>query len=135
MSDYPISMGNSSPLEADRDDARPLIDPGTGARKADQSKPRVELLPGRVLADIAEVLTFGAEKYEDNNWRKGFDWSRMYGAALRHLLAWSEGEDIDPESGLPHLSHALCCVMFLQEYSHSFAGTDDRWNETDKDKE
>lgn len=106
---------------------RPVTDPTTGARKFDQSKPRVELLPARVLEDVAMVLSFGAEKYDDHNWRKGFVWSRMYGAALRHLFAWADSEDLDPESGLPHLAHALCCIMFLQEYSHTNAGQDDRW--------
>lgn len=105
---------------------RPVEDPKTGAMKLDQEKPRFELLSSHALEGTARVLTFGAEKYEAHNWRKGFAWSRILGSALRHLFAWARGEDLDPESGLPHLDHAACCVMFLQEYARTGAGTDDR---------
>ncbi len=95
--------------------------------KYDGGKPRMELLATEALRGTAQVLTFGAKKYDDNNWRKGMSWSRLYGALLRHLAAWNEGEDLDPESGLPHLDHAACCVMFLQSYSRRGAGKDDRY--------
>jgi hypothetical protein len=111
-------------LEAARGDR--VTDEATGAVKADGGKVRVDLIPVHPLLLTAEVLTFGARKYADRNWEKGFDWSRIYGAALRHLLAWWSGEDNDPETGISHLGHALCCVMFLAEYEHTGAGTDDR---------
>jgi hypothetical protein len=103
-----------------------VADP-SGAIKADGGKPRMDLLPREALIGTAEVLGFGAQKYADHNWRKGFAWSRIYGAALRHLTAWFAGEDLDPESGLSHLDHAACCVMFLQTYVKTSTGTDDRY--------
>ena len=103
-----------------------VVDPGSGAMKADRSKARVDLIPVAPLLDAAAVLEFGARKYAERNWELGFDWSRVYGAALRHLLAFWAGEEDDPETGLPHLAHALCCVMFLAEYGHTGAGRDDR---------
>lgn len=60
------------------------------------------------------------------NWEKGFKWSRLFGSTLRHLFAWYRGETIDPESGLNHLSHAACNIIFLLEFSHTGAGEDDR---------
>ena len=60
------------------------------------------------------------------NWEKGMDWSRLYAAALRHLTAWWRGNDIDHESGLPHLAHALCCINFLLAYELRGMGRDDR---------
>ena len=81
---------------------------------------------------IARVLTFGAKKYSSRNWEKGFDYSRTYGALQRHLHAWYKGEDSDPETGLSHLAHAGCCLMFLLEFEHSGAGTDDRVKYVDK---
>lgn len=75
---------------------------------------------------VAAVLGFGAEKYAADNWRKGMEWRRLYGAALRHLMAWERGEDLDPESGLPHLAHAGCCILFLLSYQLVGGGTDDR---------
>lgn len=85
-------------------------------RKDDGEKPRYDLLPLLALEVEARVLTYGATKYAPDNWRKvdGWRW-RYFGAALRHLFAWFGGERLDPESGLPHLGHALCCVAFLAE--------------------
>lgn len=96
------------------------------AKKYDTYKPRMELLSRIALEQMAQVLTFGAKKYDAHNWRKGMDWSRLYGAAMRHLLASLDGEDLDPESGFPHLAHAAVNLMFLLEYSSKGLGTDDR---------
>lgn len=61
------------------------------------------------------------------NWAKGFTWSRLIGAALRHLFAFARGEDRDPESGLSHLAHAGCCILFLITHERCKLGTDDRY--------
>lgn len=95
--------------------------------KYDKDKPRMELLSKSALEGTAQVLTFGANKYDSHNWRKGFKWSRLYGAALRHLTAHMDGENTDPESGLSHLDHAACCIMFLQEHEKKGLGEDDRY--------
>jgi len=91
-------------------------DLATIGRKNDQSKLRYDLLPPRTLEDVVKVLTFGANKYEDNNWKKvdsSFD--RYYAAAMRHLQAFRQGEKIDNESEASHLAHAICCLVFLNE--------------------
>lgn len=95
--------------------------------KHDQGKPRWDLLPTQPLGAIAQVLTFGAEKYDAHDWRAGFDYSRLIGAAYRHLSAYNDGEDTDPESGLSHLAHLGCCVLFLLEQEAKGTGTDDRY--------
>ena len=99
----------------------------TEGRKDDGGKPRVELLSTEALLKIAEVLTFGAKKYDPHNWRDGILWSRLFGAGQRHLLAWNTGEDVDPESGKSHLAHAGCCIMFLLEYEKTHKELDDRY--------
>ena len=86
------------------------------AEKFDDEKVRLDLLPPEALWGTAEVLTFGAQKYAAHNWRKGLDYSRVYGAMLRHITKWWEGEDLDPESGISHLHHAGCCIAFLQTF-------------------
>jgi len=85
-------------------------------QKLDGNKIRTELLPIEAMLGTAEVLTFGAEKYAPRNWEKGIAYSRVYGALLRHMMAWWAGEDKDPETGLSHLHHAGCCISFLQTY-------------------
>lgn len=97
------------------------------AIKHDQAKVRLDLLSVPAMNKIAEVMGFGAIKYADHNWRNGFNWSRLYGAALRHITAHMDGEDLDPESGLSHLAHAGCCVMFLIEHEANKLGKDDRY--------
>ncbi len=82
--------------------------------KQDNEKPRWDLLPLECLTPIVNVLTFGAQKYTDHGWQtvvKGRE--RYYAALLRHLEAYRRGEQADPESGLSHLAHAGCCLVFL----------------------
>jgi hypothetical protein len=98
----------------------------TEGRKDDGAKVRTDLLPPDVLLAIAAVLTVGAAKYGDRNWERGMAWSRCYGAALRHLFAWWQGEVADPETGLSHLAHTACCILFLLAYESRQVGTDDR---------
>lgn len=96
------------------------------AIKFDSQKIRVELLPTESLEEIAKALTFGAAKYGDWNWSKGLAWSRILGAAMRHLFAFARGEDKDPESGLSHLAHLGCCVLFLLYHEKHHKQLDDR---------
>lgn len=98
----------------------------SGAVKFDSSKPPLGLIPRTALEAEAQVLAFGAEKYGRDNWRKGMEWQRMIDAALRHIVAFADGEDMDPESGYHHLAHAKCCLSFLLEYHAKQLGTDDR---------
>ena len=68
--------------------------------KNDQDKVRLDLIESQFIEDVGEVLTFGAKKYEPNNWQKVENpEDRYYAAALRHLIAWRKGEKTDGESG------------------------------------
>jgi hypothetical protein len=84
--------------------------------KYDGDKPRYDLLPVYAIEKVVKVLTFGAEKYDPNNWRYVENWKERYTAALmRHLEAYRKGIYTDDETGLPHLAHLLCCGIFLLE--------------------
>lgn len=96
------------------------------AVKDDKGKLRMDLLPVRSLVQVAQVYTYGAEKYAPNNWRKGMAWSRIYAAILRHLFRFWGGEDLDSESGLPHLAHAAFGVLTLLDYGLTHLEYDDR---------
>ena len=87
--------------------------------KYDGGKARWDLLPWAQLADVVSVLTFGAEKYDDNNWQHVPDGeARYFAAAMRHMVAWRTGERCDRESGLPHLAHAVTCLLFAMWFDH-----------------
>lgn len=86
----------------------------TEGKKFDSGKDRWDLLPWYVIQKVVKVLTFGVEKYGAWNWLDVPGARERYDAALeRHLVAWRLGEKTDPETGLPHLAHALCCLIFI----------------------
>lgn len=95
--------------------------------KHDQGKPDMSLLSNIALLKVAEVMTFGKKKYSAHNWRGGFIWSRPLAAAARHLFAYIGGEDKDPETGLSHLAHCVCCLMFILEFENTHKELDDRY--------
>ena len=96
-------------------------------KKFDAGKAPLSLIPQRALLAEAEVLAFGREKYGAHNWRAGMSLSRLYDAALRHILAAAEGEEKDPETGLPHEAHARCCLGFIIELKETHPELDDRF--------
>lgn len=100
------------------------------AIKHDNGKLPLDLLPFDALEEVAKVLAFGAQKYQANQWRKGMAWSRLYAAALRHISASIQKTDIDTESGLDHLAHACCCLLFLLSYKKTNTGEDDRYEKS-----
>lgn len=90
--------------------------------KHDNGKARYDLIDADFEQELAEVLTHGATKYTDNNWqnaRVGEARARYYAAFRRHTAAWRRGEELDPDSGLPHLVHAACCLMFLRWFERA----------------
>ena len=93
--------------------------------KFDSGKRRHDLIPHEAINALADVLTYGADKYGPNNWQKGMEWGRLYAATQRHLLAFKAGEDLDDESGIHHLHHALTNIAFLIAYAERRIGTDD----------
>lgn len=98
----------------------------SGAKRANGGKIRWDLMPIAPMRDTAMIWTFGADKYGDRNWEKGFDWSGPYASLQRHLQAWFAGEDFDPESGMSHLAHAACNLMMLQQFEYTHQEGDNR---------
>lgn len=83
-------------------------------RKFDAGKLDYTLVPWDGLEEIVKVLEFGARKYARDNWKhvEGGD-VRYLAAAFRHLIAYNTGEKVDQETGISHLAHAGCCLLFL----------------------
>lgn len=128
--------------------ASSLAAPGAtsaGMTRYNEGKPRYSLIPAsfweallsprapdhkarmKVLEGVAQVLTFGAKKYGDHNWRKAGSWSSVMDSAMRHCVAILNGETVDAESGLPHWAHLGCNLAFLIEFSTYDLGLDDRF--------
>ena len=81
--------------------------------KHDTGKVDISLVPLVATEAEARALMFGEKKYGRYNYTQGFETSRLVAACLRHVLAYQDGEDTDPESGLSHLGHAKACLSML----------------------
>lgn len=79
-------------------------------------KAQMELLPAEAMLEVGRVLAFGAAKYGSYNWmhadRSG---GSDVGAAIRHILKDLAGQQLDEESGLYHLAHAITRLLFVLE--------------------
>ena len=103
----------------------------TTAIRYDQGKADWSLMPWEAVEEINKVLEFGAKKYAAHNWQQGegFKYTRVLNSLLRHVFAYMRGEDSDPESGLSHMAHAGCNVLFILYYikNKSRYKNDDRY--------
>lgn len=89
--------------------------------------PLMSVLSWQVLGEVALGMLEGALKYGRHNYRGVGVRASVYGdAALRHLLAWWEGQDIDEKSGLNHITKAISCLMVLRDSMLQENWTDDR---------
>jgi hypothetical protein len=79
------------------------------------------------MTETAKVLQHGADKYGARNYRDTKINATTYvSAIMRHLLAWNDGEDLDPESGLSHIAHVAACCDILLDTAACGMLTDDR---------
>ncbi len=87
----------------------------TKGLKYDSGKLNWSLMPFGALQEVVKVLEFGSKKYAPNNWQyvDNAD-ERYWNAAMRHLIAYKTESANDSETGLSHLAHAICCMLFLQ---------------------
>lgn len=110
-------MGRDIPFEDDLSPIREyiVVNEGHGGSgvKYDDGKPRYDLLPADALHEVVRVLTFGAQKYVPHNWENGIQYGRVFGAIMRHMWAYWRGEDLDPETNIHHVAHAVTNGLFL----------------------
>lgn len=96
-----------------------------GAIKHDDGKLRWDLLPYDALEEVVKAYTKGCEEYGDRNWEKGFPYSTLFAALMRHLTAWWNGEDLN-DSGYNHLAHVIFNAFALLTFQLRGKGKDNR---------
>ncbi len=96
-------------------------------KKFDQNKEPLDLIPYEALVEMGKVLALGRDKYGRANWAQGINYSRLIAATMRHLGQFNSGEDLDKESGVSHVAHAACNLMFLLWFIKHNPKLDDRW--------
>lgn len=92
----------------------------TGAMRENKGKSPLSWVPRSLAEAVAQVLYRNSDeaggRYPRNNWRKGLPWSETLDSLMRHANAIADGEDIDPEDGLPHIFKVATNAAFLIEY-------------------
>jgi hypothetical protein len=108
---------SANPWTGDKGEVRSVS--STGGEKGVKLA-RYDLIPVDALRQIAEHYGRGAEKYDDNQWRKGYEWSKSFAALIRHANQFWGGEDYDEETGSNHMAavawHALTLLTFFEEH-------------------
>lgn len=94
--------------------------------KHDKDKARLHLIPIEALELMSETLEYGISKYNKRNYEKGIQYTRLADAALRHLYQWLQKADLDEESGLNHVGHALSNLAMLAYMIKNKPEMDDR---------
>ncbi len=113
------------PLWANAVDETRVVDPDTGGVKGSKLE-RFDLIPAEPLRLLARHYGVGATKYADRNWERGYAWSLSYAALQRHANAFWSGEDIDAESGQPHIIAVAWHALALAEFMQTHPEKDDR---------
>jgi hypothetical protein len=103
--------------------------PKTGGMKGKKDQ-RYDLIPWSEMDKVAELYAFGATKYADHNWRKGYEWSLSFASLIRHATAFWEGEALDPETGVHHMTSVVFHALALMYFEDHHADLDDRFKET-----
>lgn len=99
----------------------------TGAKREKLNSPRYDYMPSRIVNDhYAAIAEHGAIKYAPDNWKQGLPHSQLTASLQRHLWAYMDGEDLDADSGLPHVSHVLWNAVALV-YGYEMNLEDDRF--------
>lgn len=101
-------------------------------QRFNDGKLRWSLVDFDSLKPMVRVLEFGSQKYSDHNWKKGLKTTEICESMLRHITAYLNGEDMDPESNLPHIGHIMCNAKFLSYMWLFKKEFDDRYKDPNK---
>lgn len=98
------------------------------ALRFNEGKARLSLLldAPHAVEGVVEVLEYGCKKYSRSNWKKGLNHTEVIDSMLRHISSYLKGEDVDKESGLPHVDHVATNAIFLSELVRIKPEFDDR---------
>ena len=98
------------------------------AKTYDEGKLPLARLPWAAIDEMNRVQAFGHAKYKDfDNYRKGMEVTRNLSCALRHIRDYLDGHDVDPESKINPLAHAMCRLAFVIQNLHEGTAIDDRY--------
>lgn len=107
--------------------------PSVKAATFDDDKVPLSRVPWAGVDALARAQAYGHRKYGDfENYRKGMEISRNLSCALRHIRDFMDGQDLDAESGVDHLGHAMARIAFVIQNRHDGVAIDDRYNKRER---
>lgn len=107
---YAMIFSNAYDYEKEKNTMEEKI---TNEAKDTKGKTRLELVLPSTIEWLGRIRTYGVQKYKNpDNWKK-VPKDQYVGAAMRHFEKYRKGEYLDDESGMPHLAHTMCNLMFL----------------------
>jgi len=128
----PAAAIKDSPTQPGKQDFKGEVDGGGYKKRMDDpNKLQPSMIPPTFIEGVTQVLMFGARKYARGNWMRGMSFTDVLDAIKTHTLAIERGEDLDNDSGLPHIYHIGCGLAFLSWYQYGpdaekYAKFDDR---------
>lgn len=105
------------------------------AKRYNQGKVQWSLVDFKSFEDMVRVLEFGAQKYDPFNWKKGLTTRSICESTLRHLYAFLDGQDTDEESGISHIGHMQCNLMFLAYMMREKKEFDNRYKDSSQEEQ
>lgn len=121
-----IDLEAAEKLKKEYLENKKVSSPATEAMRFSEDKMRFDLLPIEALVELTRVYQMGALKYDDDNWRKGMSWRKVYRPIFSHLFKWLSGEAVDKETGCHHLAMVAWNALTLVVYEIRKLGKDDR---------
>lgn len=116
-----VKLATAAPLATEVRTVNPVTGGEKGVKPA-----RFDLVPASPLWQVAEHYGRGAEKYEDRNWERGYEWSKSFQAMQRHAWSFWNGETYDPETGSHHMAAVVFHAFALMEFTQTHPELDDR---------
>lgn len=100
------------------------------ANRYNEGKPQLSFIfdAPHACEGIAKRFEIGCNKYGRNNWKKGLKWIELIDSMERHILAFQNGEDTDPEDGQPHVWAIAWNALILAEMFHTRKDLDTRYS-------
>lgn len=114
LESHKIEGGDWFNLERDVNH-KPFVDYNPATAKTDTGKDRLDLLPYAGLASAAKAFEYGLNQYGHNNYQNAKSFRPFLAAAIRHTMKKLDGEDLDKDSGLDHISHSLACLLMAEQ--------------------
>jgi len=120
-----VDMGSAIPITTTASSEMVIGTSTTGGKKEVKLE-AFNLIPPEALEALSRVFGVGSVKYRERNWEQGYSWGWSFASLMRHAWKFWKGEEVDEETGLPHIMQAAWHCIVLYTFSIHHRNFDDR---------